>query len=47
LVWAIGSSLAALFTGNGHGTSGVEIRPEADFYRAYDAIYDDPEKEAL
>jgi 3-hydroxybutyryl-CoA dehydrogenase len=44
---AIGSSLSALFTGNGYETSVVDIKPEADFYRAYDAIYDDIEKRKL
>ncbi|MDR2433594.1 MAG: 3-hydroxyacyl-CoA dehydrogenase family protein [Treponema sp.] len=44
---AIGSSLSALFTGNGYETSVVDIRPEADFYNAYDTIYDDLEKRNL
>ncbi|MDR1128537.1 MAG: 3-hydroxyacyl-CoA dehydrogenase family protein [Treponema sp.] len=43
----IGSSLAALFTGNGYETSVTDIRPEADFYRAYDTIYDDLEQRGL
>ena len=37
---AMGSSLAALFTGNGYATTVLGRRQESAFFAAYDAVYD-------
>jgi 3-hydroxybutyryl-CoA dehydrogenase len=44
---AIGSSLAALFTGNGYKTTVLGRRPQAVFMAAYDSLYDTLESRNL